>query len=211
MSDVIPVLGMLTGIAIPLAVFFWQYLEGKERRATILEISKTIDDPDRLDELLSLLDEKKSEPTDSRRGGVITLFVGMGIYALGAFTLGSLFKGVGIILELDKENKIDTFTGMIGSGPAYLFYLLKSYEKKLMLLCGNDKEKVNDIMVNLIKGIGLSIEHNQDLDELIAAVASKKGTTEAGLNSFKLKKLNRSFEDGINAAVKRSKEISNEF
>ena len=98
MSDVIPVLGMLTGIAIPLAVFFWQYLEGKERRATILEISKTIDDPDRLDELLSLLDEKKSEPTDSRRGGVITLFVGMGIYALGAFTLGSLFKGVGMLV-----------------------------------------------------------------------------------------------------------------
>ena len=30
--------------------FFWQYIEGKERRATILEISKTIDDPDRLDE-----------------------------------------------------------------------------------------------------------------------------------------------------------------
>ena len=100
MSDVIPVLGVLTGIAIPLAVFFWQYLEGKERRATILEISKTIDDPDRLDELLSLLDEKKSEPTDSRRGGVITLFVGMGIYALGAFTLGSLFKGVGMLVGL---------------------------------------------------------------------------------------------------------------
>ena len=100
MSDVIPVLGMLTGIAIPLAVFFWQYLEGKERRATILEISKTIDDPDRLDELLSLLDEKKSEPTDSRRGGVITLFVGMGIYALGAFTLGSLFKGIGMLVGL---------------------------------------------------------------------------------------------------------------
>ena len=100
MSDVIPVLGMLTGIAIPLAVFFWQYLDGKERRATILEISKTIDDPDRLDELLSLLDEKKSESTDSRRGGVITLFVGMGIYALGAFTLGSLFKGVGMLVGL---------------------------------------------------------------------------------------------------------------
>ena len=100
MSDVIPVLGMLTGIAIPLAVFFWQYLEGKERQATILEISKTIDDPDRLDELLSLLDEKKSEPTDSRRAGVITLFVGMGIYALGAFTLGSLFKGVGMLVGL---------------------------------------------------------------------------------------------------------------
>ena len=32
-----------------------------------------------------------------------------------------LFKNVGIVLELDKENKIDVFTGMIGSGPAYFF------------------------------------------------------------------------------------------
>ena len=119
MSDVIPVLGMLTGIAIPLAVFFWQYLEGKERRATILEISKTIDDPDRLDELLSLLDEKKSEPTDSRRGGVITLFVGMGIYALGAFTLGSLFKGVGMLV------------GLIGLGIVIAGYLYPSTSDEL--------------------------------------------------------------------------------
>ena len=30
---------------------------------------------------------------------------------------------------LSKESKIDTFTGIIGSGPAYFFYLLKTYEK----------------------------------------------------------------------------------
>ena len=100
MSEMIPILGMLTGIAIPLAAFFWQYLEGKERRATILEISKTIDDPDRLDELMSVLDEKKSEPTDIRRGGVITLFVGIGIVALGKVAMGSLFAGVGLLVGL---------------------------------------------------------------------------------------------------------------
>ena len=44
MSELIPIFGMMTGIIIPLAVFFWQYLEGKERRETILEISRTIDD-----------------------------------------------------------------------------------------------------------------------------------------------------------------------
>ena len=65
MSEIIPVFGMMIGLVIPLAAFFWQYIEGKERRATILEISKTIDDPDRLDELLWMLDEKRSEPTDS--------------------------------------------------------------------------------------------------------------------------------------------------
>ena len=100
MSEMIPILGMLTGIAIPLAAFFWQYLEGKERRATILEISKTIDDPDRLDELMSMLDEKKSEPIDIRRGGVITLFVGIGIVALGKVAMGSLFAGVGLLIGL---------------------------------------------------------------------------------------------------------------
>jgi hypothetical protein len=100
MSEMIPIVGMLTGIAIPLAAFFWQYLEGKERRATILEISKTIDDPDRLDELMSMLDEKKSEPTDIRRGGVITLFVGIGIAALGKVAMGSFFAGVGLLVGL---------------------------------------------------------------------------------------------------------------
>ena len=100
MSEMIPIVGMLTGITIPLAAFFWQYLEGKERRATILEISKTIDDPDRLDELMSMLDEKKSEPTDIRRGGVITLFVGIGITALGKVAMGSLFAGVGLLVGL---------------------------------------------------------------------------------------------------------------
>ena len=100
MSEMIPIVGMLTGIAIPLAAFFWQYLGGKERRATILEISKTIDDPDRLDELMSMLDEKKSEPTDIRRGGVITLFVGIGITALGKVAMGSLFAGVGLLVGL---------------------------------------------------------------------------------------------------------------
>ena len=100
MSEMIPIFGMLTGIVIPLAAFFWQYLEGKERRATILEISKTIDDPDRLDELMSMLDEKKSEPADIRRGGVITLFVGIGIAALGKVAMGSFFTGVGLLVGL---------------------------------------------------------------------------------------------------------------
>jgi hypothetical protein len=100
MSEMIPIFGMITSLVIPLAAFFWQYIEGKERRATIPEISKTIDDPDKLDDLMSMLDEKKSEPTDYRRGGVVTLFIGIGIYALGAFAMGRFFEGVGMLVGL---------------------------------------------------------------------------------------------------------------
>ena len=98
MAELIPIVGMLTGIIIPLSVFFWQYQEGKERRETILEISRTIDDPDKLDDLLKMLDEKKEEPTDYRRGGLITFFVGLGIYALGFYAFGNFFKAVGALV-----------------------------------------------------------------------------------------------------------------
>lgn len=98
MAELIPIVGMLTGIIIPLSVFFWQYQEGKERRETILEISRTIDDPDKLDDLLKMLDEKKEEPTDYRRGGLITLFVGLGIYALGFYAFGNFFQAAGALV-----------------------------------------------------------------------------------------------------------------
>ena len=98
MAELIPIVGMLTGIIIPLSVFFWQYQEGKERRETILEISRTIDDPDKRDDLLKMLDEKKEEPTDYRRGGLITLFVGLGICALGFYAFGNFFKAAGALV-----------------------------------------------------------------------------------------------------------------
>ena len=56
---IIPITGMLTGIIIPLAVFFWLYKESKDKNKTIIEISKHLDDNSKLDELLSIFDERK--------------------------------------------------------------------------------------------------------------------------------------------------------
>ena len=42
---IIPIFGMLTGIIIPIAVFIWQYYEGKGKRETVLKISKNLNDP----------------------------------------------------------------------------------------------------------------------------------------------------------------------
>ena len=95
---VIPALGMLTGIIIPLGVFVWLYLESKDKNKTILEISKNIDDPSKLEDLVSLLDERKKEPIDYRRSGVVTLFVGIGLFVFGVFFLGDILKGVGALV-----------------------------------------------------------------------------------------------------------------
>ena len=80
MDNLVPVLGILTGIIIPLAVFVWLYHEEKGKRETVLEIAKHIHDPSKVEGLLSIFDERKKQPIDYRRGGVITLFVGVGLY-----------------------------------------------------------------------------------------------------------------------------------
>ena len=116
---IIPLFGMLTGIIIPIAVFIWQYYEGKGKRETVLEISKNLNDPAKVEELLSIFDERKKEPIDYRRGGIITLFFGIGISLLGFVAMGSLFKAVGYLV------------GTIGVGILIAGYLYPNTGKEL--------------------------------------------------------------------------------
>ena len=94
----IPILGVSTGIIVPIAVFIWLYYEGKGKREAVLEISKNLDDPKKVEELLNIFEERKKEPIDYRRGGLITLFVGVGIYFLGNWAMGQFFEGVGLLV-----------------------------------------------------------------------------------------------------------------
>ena len=95
---IIPILGISAGIIIPLAVFIWLYYEEKGKRAAVIEISKNLDDPSKVEKLLAIFDERKKQPIDYRRGGVITAFVGVGIFLLGLVALGPLLKGVGLLV-----------------------------------------------------------------------------------------------------------------
>ena len=42
-----------------LAVFFWLYHDAKGKRETVLEISKNLDDPSKIEELLQILRKEK--------------------------------------------------------------------------------------------------------------------------------------------------------
>ena len=98
MELLIPILGILAGIIIPVSVFVWLYFESKDKNKTILEISKNIDDPSKLEDLIGMFDERKKEPIDYRRTGVVTLFTGVGLFMFGVFFLGSVLKGVGALV-----------------------------------------------------------------------------------------------------------------
>ena len=121
MNEVIlvPIFGILAGISITLAVFIWLYHENKDKRRTVLEIAKHLDDPQKLDELMQIFEERKKEPIDYRRNGVITLFVGIGLYLFGYVWIGTVLEGVGMLV------------GTIGVGTLIAGYLYPNTGKEL--------------------------------------------------------------------------------
>ena len=97
-NALIPILGILVGIIIPVSVFVWIYLLSKDKNKTILEISKNLDDPSKVQDLIDLLEDRKKEPIDYRRTGVVALFTGIGLFLFGVFFLGFILKGVGALV-----------------------------------------------------------------------------------------------------------------
>ena len=96
--EIIPLAAIMTGIIVPVSLFVWLYFESKDKNKTILEISKNIDDPSKIEDLINMLDDRKKEPIDYRRTGVVTLFTGVGLFLFGVFFLGSILKGVGALV-----------------------------------------------------------------------------------------------------------------
>ena len=90
-----------------------------DRHNKASEHAKHLDDPAKVEQLLGLFDERKKAPIDYRRGGVITLFVGVGIYLLGAVSFGSMFEGIGLLV------------GAIGFGTMIAGYLYPNTGEEL--------------------------------------------------------------------------------
>ena len=115
----VPVLGVLAGIIIPLSVFIWLYYEGQGKRETIREIAKNMDDPSKLEDLLEIFEERKKEPIDYRRNGVVTLFVGIGLFLFGFVITVAPIEGIGLLV------------GAIGIGLIVAGYLYPNTSEEL--------------------------------------------------------------------------------
>ena len=70
-GETIPVLGVLTGLVVPIAVFIWLYHEEKGKREAVIEIAKHLDYPAKVERLLGLFDERKKRQSIS--GGAASL------------------------------------------------------------------------------------------------------------------------------------------
>ena len=118
-GEIIPILGILTGPVIVISVFIWLYKENKNKYAAVIEISKNLDDPSKAEELIKIFEDRKKGPLDYRRSGVITFFVGIGIYLLGVIAMGRFFEAAGVLVAF------------IGAGQIIAGYLYPNTGKEL--------------------------------------------------------------------------------
>lgn len=108
----------------------------------------------------------------------------------------------------EDENLLNAVTALSGSGPAYFYYILRA-----MIDAGKQMGMDEVTATTLVKQTMLGAFHlvnnaNKSFDDLIKAVASKGGTTEAAIKVFEEQGLHKAIVDGILAAEKRGKELA---
>ena len=97
----IPIIAVSLPAIIILIVFSYESRNKKKKYDTIIEVSKNISDPEEIRNLIKgLEDNQKKSPIDLRRSGVITIFVGAGLFMLGWIAIGGILEGVGALVGL---------------------------------------------------------------------------------------------------------------
>ena len=97
------VMGVLTGwiaILMPVlllwVIFYYKTREETKKYEAMVEIAKNLEDPSDVEDLLENFKENK-KPINYRRTGVITMFVGLGLFLFGLANI-AILKGVGLLV-----------------------------------------------------------------------------------------------------------------
>ncbi|WP_372508838.1 pyrroline-5-carboxylate reductase [Pseudalkalibacillus decolorationis] len=110
-----------------------------------------------------------------------------------------------------NEDKMDIFTGIAGSGPAY-FYNLMEHIEETGKQGGLDRETARSIGAQTILGAAkMILEQDETPTELRENVTSPNGTTAAGLDALDEHGGGEAIAAAIKGAASRSKEISEEL
>lgn len=162
----IPILGILLPAIIVWIVFVYNTRNNKNKYDAIVAASQNINNPEDIKELLGGLKDRKSS-LDLRRSGVVTIFVGIGLFFLGYFGLQErAVYGIGLLVAF------------IGIGQMIAGYIypnqseeinkaVENFEKKQRL--GKDHKKLLNNLEELRKSAGLT---QQELS--VAAEVSRK-------------------------------------
>lgn len=143
----------------------------------------------------------------------LTVGLGMSAFCLGKAakatdktTVRKMLACAGEVAEL-PEKQFDAVTALSGSGPAFFTYVLMGLTTAAVK-AGLDKKLAPLFAVQTMLGTSMVLlETGIAPNDFIKAVASPKGTTEAGLNVLKASDIAAVLANTIKAAADRSREL----
>ena len=116
-----------------------------------------------------------------------------------------ILSAVGIVEEL-PEPLLDVFTGVAGSGPAYVFLVAEALIDAAVDE-GLPEEMAERVVAQLLRGAATLLHQEGDPAALRTMVTSPGGTTEAGLRALERRAVRSAFAEAITAATARSREL----
>jgi len=126
-------------------------------------------------------------------------------------TADRIMRSVGLTVWLDNEDKLHNITGISGSGPAYVFYLLGALQAAAQAQ-GFDEEDARALSLATFKGaVALAEQSGEDFAQLQQNVTSKGGTTHEAIETFKSCHVAEAIAQGVEACVKRSQEMAQQY
>ena len=129
MALLIPIITVLIPVFIVLIVFVYESKQKKYKYDALIEVSKNVKDSEEISNLLKSFKENKSNK-DLRRTGLVTLFTGIGLAALGEFGLSlDILFGVGLLVMFIGLGQM--IAGYVyPNQPDEITDVVESYEKK---------------------------------------------------------------------------------
>ncbi|ASV69101.1 pyrroline-5-carboxylate reductase [Cytobacillus sp. FSL W7-1323] len=125
-------------------------------------------------------------------------------------TVKGMFETVGLT-TIVKEEDLDAVTGLSGSGPAYIYYLVEAMEKSAVEI-GLEKEVAKKFIIQTLIGAAEMLERSsKESAQLRKEVTSPGGTTEAGLKVLEAHAVQEAFVECIKAATAQSKKLGEIF
>ncbi len=137
--------------------------------------------------------------------GAAAIAAGAGADAAALDWAAAILGAVGTVDVLD-ESSIDVFTGVAGSGPAYLFLVAEALTDAAIAE-GLDRSVAERIVRQLLLGSAVLLDRELDPVRLRQQVTSPGGTTAAGVAVLENAGLRRIVHDAVVAATARSREL----
>lgn len=121
-----------------------------------------------------------------------------------------LLQCIGEVYHIPEE-KMDIFTGIAGSGPAYFYYLMEHMEKE-GLNAGLNEELTRQLIAQTMIGAAKMIQEQGETPAVLREnVTSPNGTTAAGLAALQMYGGGKAISQAIKHAAHRSKEMSSQL